>query len=118
MQLNATLKPHLRRPADARQALLDAIAAKKDDGEVIAALRKLAEQNPTPAPARSPKIFGRWKLLWASSNAEARLMRPRREADSMSLADHCTPLQSDRSSHLLQATAWPVSRRSAALVGR
>ena len=65
------------RPTDARQALLDAIAARKDDGEVIAALRKLAEQNPTPSPAKSPTIFGRWKLLWASSNAEARRpMRP------------------------------------------
>jgi hypothetical protein len=55
----------------ARQALLDAIAAKKGDDEVIAALRKLAEENPTPSPAKSPTIFGEWKLLWASSNAEA-----------------------------------------------
>lgn len=50
---------------------MDAIAAKKGDDEVIAALRKLAESNPLKAPARSPKIFGEWKLLWASSNAEA-----------------------------------------------
>ena len=58
--------------AGARQALMDAIAAKKGDDEVIAALRKLAEENPTPSPAKSPTIYGRWKLLWASSNAEAR----------------------------------------------
>ena len=58
--------------AGARQALLDAIAAKKGDDEVIAALRKLAEENPTRAPGKSPTIYGRWKLLWASSNAEAR----------------------------------------------
>jgi hypothetical protein len=57
--------------AEARQALLDAIEAKKGDDEVIAALRKLAQYNPLPAPAKSPKIFGEWKLLWASANAEA-----------------------------------------------
>ncbi|CAL8472029.1 g11571 [Coccomyxa elongata] len=56
--------------SDARQALLDAIAAKKGDDEVIAALRKLAKQNPTSSPAKSPTIYGKWKLLWASSNAE------------------------------------------------
>ncbi len=50
---------------------MDAIAAKKGDDEVIAALRKLAEQNPTSSPAKSPTIYGKWKLLWASSNAEA-----------------------------------------------
>ncbi len=52
---------------------MDAIAAKKGDDEVIAALRKLAEQNPTSSPAKSPTIYGEWKLLWASSNAEARV---------------------------------------------
>lgn len=56
--------------ADARQALLDAIKGKKGDEEVISALRELAKQNPTSAPARSEKIFGEWNLLWASANAE------------------------------------------------
>ncbi len=58
--------------ADARQALLDAINGKKGDEEVISALRELAKQNPTSAPARSEKIFGEWNLLWASANAEVR----------------------------------------------
>lgn len=63
---------HLNAPADARQALLDAIKGKEGDDEVISALRELAKQNPTKSPAKSETIFGEWNLLWASQNAEAR----------------------------------------------
>lgn len=63
---------HLLLSADARQALLDAIDAKKGDEEVISALRELAKENKTSSPAKSEKIFGEWNLLWASENAEAR----------------------------------------------
>ena len=59
-------------PADARQALLDAIKAKGGDDEVIGALRELAKKNPTSSPAKSQTIYGEWNLLWASENAEAR----------------------------------------------
>jgi len=50
--------------------LLSAIKANKSDEEVEKALRALSDQNPTRAPAKSDKLFGKWKLLWASSNSE------------------------------------------------
>lgn len=62
---------------DARQRLLYAINAKKGDEDVIAALRELAKENSTAGAARSPALAGRWNLLWASSNAEARFCNPR-----------------------------------------
>ena len=55
---------------EARATLLDAISQKQGDEKIEAALRNLAKYNPTPAPARSPALPGRWKLLWASKNAE------------------------------------------------
>ena len=60
-------------PDGARQRLLDAIKARKGDEEVISLLRELAKSNATANAARSPALPGRWNLLWASSNAEARL---------------------------------------------
>ena len=56
--------------SDARQRLLEAVAAKKGDSAVIPALRELAKSNPTPKPARSEILYGKWKLLWASDNSE------------------------------------------------
>lgn len=53
-----------------REELLSAIKANKSDEEVEKALRALSDQNPTRAPAKSDKLFGKWKLLWASSNSE------------------------------------------------
>ena len=55
---------------DARERLLSAIAAKKGDDGVIAALRELAKSNPTPKPNKGDVLFGKWKLLWASDNSE------------------------------------------------
>lgn len=54
---------------DLREKLLTAIKGDKDD-EIEKALRALSEQNPTKGPARSDKLFGKWKLLWASPNSE------------------------------------------------
>ncbi|KAK9815808.1 hypothetical protein WJX72_009896 [[Myrmecia] bisecta] len=63
--------PHAARAAgnatEARQQLLDAIAANKGVEE---ALRQLASYNPTSKPALSPQLKGKWKLLWASDNSE------------------------------------------------
>lgn len=53
-----------------REELLSAIKANKSDEDVEKALRALSDQNPTRAPAKSDKLFGKWKLLWASSNSE------------------------------------------------
>lgn len=53
-----------------REELLSAIKDKKSDEAVEKALRALSEQNPTKAPASSDKLFGKWKLLWASPNSE------------------------------------------------
>ena len=53
-----------------REQLLSAIKENKSDEEVEKALRALSDQNPTRAPAKSDKLFGKWKLLWASSNSE------------------------------------------------
>ena len=64
-----------RRPYDCagdkalRDKLLSAIKENKDD-DIEKALRALSEQNPTRAPAKSDKLFGKWKLLWASPNSE------------------------------------------------
>lgn len=64
----------LARPAfagdDARSALLEAIKQKKSDDEVERLIRELSQQNPTKAPARSDKLKGKWRLLWASANSE------------------------------------------------
>lgn len=49
---------------------MSAIAAKKGDDGVISALRELAKSNPTPSPAKSDTLYGKWKLLWASDNSE------------------------------------------------
>ena len=54
----------------ARKELLAAIAAKKGDDGVIKALRELQKANPTPKPAKTDLLYGKWKLLWASDNSE------------------------------------------------
>lgn len=55
--------------SELREKLLTTIKGGKDD-EIEKALRALSEQNPTKGPARSDKLFGKWKLLWASPNSE------------------------------------------------
>lgn len=52
-----------------RDELLSAIKTNNDE-DIEKALRALSEQNPTRAPAKSDKLFGKWKLLWASPNSE------------------------------------------------
>ncbi|KAK9836620.1 hypothetical protein WJX74_004557 [Apatococcus lobatus] len=50
-----------------KKKLFDAIAADKGVEDVM---RELESQNPTPRPAKSDLVYGRWKLLWASDNSE------------------------------------------------
>ncbi len=53
-----------------RDALLSAIRSKGSDEEIEKLLRELSAKNPTASPARSDKLYGKWKLLWASPNSE------------------------------------------------
>ena len=53
-----------------RDALLSAIKSKGSDEEIEKLLRELSAKNPTARPARSDKLYGKWKLLWASPNSE------------------------------------------------
>ena len=53
-----------------RDALLSAIKSKGSDEEIEKLLRELSAKNPTAKPARSDKLYGKWKLLWASPNSE------------------------------------------------
>lgn len=47
----------LQKDASLKEQLLDAVRRQQDD-EVLALIDKLAESNPTPNPARSPKVAG------------------------------------------------------------
>ena len=62
--------PHDAGDKALREELLSAIKANNSDEAVEKALRALSNQNPTRAPAKSDKLFGKWKLLWASPNSE------------------------------------------------
>lgn len=77
-----------------RDELLSAIKTNNDE-DIEKALRALSEQNPTRAPAKSDKLFGKWKLLWASPNSEVAKATRRNPLPSYSeqlIGMHCAPV--------------------------
>jgi hypothetical protein len=96
---------------DARQRLLSAIAAKKGDDGVIAALRELAKTNPTPAPNKGDVLFGKWKLLWASDNSEVSIATRRLplNAKSVQLVGQKGGVEEGRAANLIQLFGGAVT---------
>ena len=90
-----------------RDELLSAIKANKDD-DIEKALRALSESNPTRAPAKSDKLFGKWKLLWASPNSEVAKATRRNPLPSYSeqlIGMRCLPIPTQLTGNCLH---WGV----------
>eukprot|EP00270_Netrium_digitus_P007951 TRINITY_DN2339_c0_g1_i4.p1 TRINITY_DN2339_c0_g1~~TRINITY_DN2339_c0_g1_i4.p1 ORF type:complete len:427 (+),score=68.97 TRINITY_DN2339_c0_g1_i4:44-1282(+) len=65
----------LQKELTERQKLLKALK-KLTDGEMKKVIEQFAASNPTEAPAKSPELEGRWRLVWSSQAADAnRLQR-------------------------------------------
>lgn len=57
-----------------------AAAALDDEGAVEAAAEALAECNPTPLPAASDLLAGKWQLLWSSPGSDYSRLREKLRA--------------------------------------
>ncbi|KAG2500058.1 hypothetical protein HYH03_002335 [Edaphochlamys debaryana] len=60
----------LQKEIPLKQRLMDAIAEGNDE-EVASLVSLLEQDNPTPAPARSPLAAGTWRLVWSQQAAGA-----------------------------------------------
>eukprot|EP00967_Tisochrysis_lutea_P024723 scaffold28421_cov19-Tisochrysis_lutea.AAC.1 len=63
--------PRSQKDVPLKERLLDALSQNMDDDKVMSLLTALAKQNPTSAPARSPKAGGRWRLIWSQQSSDA-----------------------------------------------
>ncbi|KAF5841911.1 hypothetical protein DUNSADRAFT_10348 [Dunaliella salina] len=61
----------LQKDVPLKDRLLDALSQNTDDDKVMSLLTTLVKENPTSAPARSPKAGGTWRLIWSQQSSDA-----------------------------------------------
>ncbi|GLC44333.1 hypothetical protein PLESTB_000481200 [Pleodorina starrii] len=93
-----------------KQRLAEAIS--RQDDELVAALVSLMEQdNPTPAPARSPLASGRWRLVWSAQAESASALQKwgSRQAESFQEIDG----EAGTAANVVQLSGWATVRANA-----
>ncbi|KXZ56530.1 hypothetical protein GPECTOR_1g476 [Gonium pectorale] len=93
-----------------KERLKEAIA-RQDDELVGALVQLMAQDNPTPAPARSPLASGRWRLVWSQQAESASALQKwgSRQAESFQLIDGAE----GSAANVVQLSGWAQVRANA-----
>lgn len=100
----------LSRDVTSKERLLAALA-RGDDEMVLALVQLMAEDNPTPAPARSALASGRWRLVWSQQAETASALQKwgSRQAESFQIID----AEAGTAMNLVQLSSWAAVRANA-----